>query len=121
MWAGISVVWQSFQEGVISIAVLNTSYSMCISPQTPSYAVISSVSIILDNSFIEARILKKPRFLALVQCDRKLRLCGWLSVTTNSNRLEQESGENFVEKRGWHWELTRFELEIWSGSEKDRY
>jgi hypothetical protein len=32
--------------------------------------------------------------------------------------LEKEFGENIAEKRGWHWALTSFALEVWSETEK---
>ncbi len=35
-----------------------------------------------------------------------------------NKRLEKEFGEHVVEKRGWHWALTSFAVEIWSETEK---
>lgn len=34
-----------------------------------------------------------------------------------NRRLEKEIGERLVEKRGWHWALTSFAIEVW-GEEK---
>jgi hypothetical protein len=28
-------------------------------------------------------------------------------------RLEKEFGERLIEKRGWHWALTNFVVEVW--------
>jgi hypothetical protein len=36
-----------------------------------------------------------------------------------NKRLEKEFGEHIVEKRGWHWALTSFGLEVWGETEKD--
>jgi len=36
-----------------------------------------------------------------------------------NKRLVKEFGEEGVEKRGWHWALTRFTLESWGKTEKD--
>jgi hypothetical protein len=36
-----------------------------------------------------------------------------------NKRLEKEFGECVVEKRGWHWALTSFALEIWGSGEKE--
>ena len=33
-------------------------------------------------------------------------------------RLEKELGEHIAEKRGWHWALTSFAVEIWGETEK---
>jgi hypothetical protein len=35
-----------------------------------------------------------------------------------NKRLEKEFGEKAVEKRGWHWALTRFLIESWGDTEK---
>ena len=35
-----------------------------------------------------------------------------------NKRLEKEFGECVVEKRGWHWALTIFALEVWRESKK---
>ncbi|MEM2112389.1 MAG: hypothetical protein QXX08_11030 [Candidatus Bathyarchaeia archaeon] len=35
-----------------------------------------------------------------------------------NRRLEKEYGERVAEKRGWHWALTSFTVEIW-GETKD--
>lgn len=35
-----------------------------------------------------------------------------------NKRLRREFGENIAEKRGWHWALTSFSLEVWKESEK---
>ena len=35
-----------------------------------------------------------------------------------NRHLEKEFGEQIAEKRGWHWALTNFALEIWGQSEK---
>lgn len=39
-----------------------------------------------------------------------------------NKRLEKEFGENVAEKRGWHWALTRFAVEVWGETNitKDR-
>ena len=34
-----------------------------------------------------------------------------------NKRLEKEFGEHVGEKRGWHWVLTSFALEVWNQSE----
>jgi len=34
-----------------------------------------------------------------------------------NKRLEKEFGEHVGEKRGWHWALTSFALEVWNQSE----
>jgi len=31
--------------------------------------------------------------------------------------LEKEFGEHIVEKRGWHWALTSFTVEVWGSTE----
>jgi hypothetical protein len=36
-----------------------------------------------------------------------------------NKRLEKEFGELIAEKRGWHWALTHFSIEIWGKSEKE--
>jgi hypothetical protein len=41
-----------------------------------------------------------------------------------NKRLEREIGEKLVEKRGWHWALTSFAMDVWGdmgavGSEKN--
>jgi hypothetical protein len=35
-----------------------------------------------------------------------------------NKRLEKEFGEHVAEKRGWHWALTSFALEVWGETEK---
>jgi len=35
-----------------------------------------------------------------------------------NRRLEKEFGEHIAEKRGWHWALTSFAIEIWGETEK---
>jgi hypothetical protein len=34
-----------------------------------------------------------------------------------NKRLEKELGECIAEKRGWHWALTSFAVEIWGEAE----
>ena len=34
-----------------------------------------------------------------------------------NKRLEKEFGEHVAEKRGWHWALTRFAMEVWGEAE----
>jgi hypothetical protein len=34
-----------------------------------------------------------------------------------NRRLEKEFGERVAEKRGWHWALTSFVVEVWGESE----
>jgi hypothetical protein len=36
-----------------------------------------------------------------------------------SKRLEKEFGENIAEKRGWHWALSNFAIDIWGTAEKN--
>jgi hypothetical protein len=36
-----------------------------------------------------------------------------------NKRLEKEFGEKAVEKRGWHWALTRFLIETWGDADKN--
>jgi len=36
-----------------------------------------------------------------------------------NKRLEKELGEHVAEKRGWHWSLTEFAVEIWGKSDCD--
>jgi hypothetical protein len=36
-----------------------------------------------------------------------------------NNRLKKEFGELASEKRGWHWALTSFAVEVWSGTKKE--
>jgi len=41
-----------------------------------------------------------------------------------NKRLEREIGEKLAEKRGWHWTLTSFAMDVWGdmgtvGSEKN--
>ncbi len=36
-----------------------------------------------------------------------------------NKRLEKEFGERIVEKRGWHWALTRFAFESWGSGGND--
>ena len=36
-----------------------------------------------------------------------------------NRRLEKEFGEHIAEKRGWHWALTSFVVEVWGNTEKD--
>jgi hypothetical protein len=33
--------------------------------------------------------------------------------------LEKEFGEHTAEKRGWHWALNRFAIEVWGKNEKE--
>ena len=33
-----------------------------------------------------------------------------------NKRLDEEFGEHVAEKRGWHWALTNFAIEIWGES-----
>ena len=35
-----------------------------------------------------------------------------------NKRLEKEFGEHIGEKRGWHWALTSFTVEVWGASEE---
>lgn len=35
-----------------------------------------------------------------------------------NKRLEKEFGEKAAEKRGWHWALTSFIVEVWGQTEK---
>ena len=37
-----------------------------------------------------------------------------------NKRLEREFGEHLLEKRGWHWALTSFAVDIWGESENKR-
>jgi hypothetical protein len=34
-----------------------------------------------------------------------------------NKRLEKEIGEHIAEKRGWHWALTNFAIEVWGENE----
>ena len=36
-----------------------------------------------------------------------------------NKRLEKEFGEHIAEKRGWHWALTSFAMEIWGETDKE--
>jgi len=36
-----------------------------------------------------------------------------------NSRLEKEFGEHVAEKRGWHWALTSFAVEVWGETEKE--
>jgi hypothetical protein len=36
-----------------------------------------------------------------------------------NKRLEKEFGEHVAEKRGWHWALSSFAVEVWGETEKD--
>ncbi|MCW4017707.1 MAG: hypothetical protein NWF00_03370 [Candidatus Bathyarchaeota archaeon] len=36
-----------------------------------------------------------------------------------NKRIQKEFGEQVVEKRGWHWALTGFAVEIWRATGKD--
>ena len=36
-----------------------------------------------------------------------------------NRRLEEEFGEHVAEKRGWHWALTSFVVDIWSETEEE--
>jgi hypothetical protein len=36
-----------------------------------------------------------------------------------NKRLEKEFGEDIAEKRGWHWALTSFALDIWGKGNED--
>ena len=38
-----------------------------------------------------------------------------------NKRLKKEVGEYAVEKRGWHWALTSFAVEIWGETEKTKF
>jgi hypothetical protein len=35
-----------------------------------------------------------------------------------NKRIEKEFGEHVAEKRGWHWALTSFAVEIWGETDK---
>jgi len=37
-----------------------------------------------------------------------------------NERLEEEFGEYVAEKRGWHWALTSFAMEIWGETENEK-
>jgi hypothetical protein len=37
-----------------------------------------------------------------------------------NKRLEKEFGEHIAEKRGWHWALTSFIVEIWGETDADK-
>lgn len=37
-----------------------------------------------------------------------------------NKRLEREFGEHLVEKRGWHWALTRFRMDAIGDSESSK-
>ncbi len=56
-------------------------------------------------------VLKLERFgIARHQvCSRIVRM---------NKRLEKEFGECVAEKRGWHWELTSFALEVWGENDE---
>jgi hypothetical protein len=53
-------------------------------------------------------------FRSEVLCIRFLTflLCGFL-VYFCSMHLEKEFGEHVAEKRGWHWALTSFAIQVW--------
>jgi hypothetical protein len=36
-----------------------------------------------------------------------------------NKRLKNQFGERIVEKRGWHWALTSFAVEIWGETNQD--
>jgi hypothetical protein len=36
-----------------------------------------------------------------------------------NKRVEKEFGEQIVEKRGWHWALTKFAVDVWGAIEKE--
>lgn len=36
-----------------------------------------------------------------------------------NKRLEKEFGECIAEKRGWHWALTSFAVEVWGETESE--
>jgi hypothetical protein len=36
-----------------------------------------------------------------------------------NKQLEEEFGEHIAEKRGWHWSLTSFAVEVWGATEKE--
>ena len=36
-----------------------------------------------------------------------------------NKQLEKEFGERVVEKRGWHWALTSFAVDVWGAAEKE--
>jgi hypothetical protein len=38
-----------------------------------------------------------------------------------NKRLEKEFGENAVEKRGWHWALSSFTMEVWGETDKHNF
>jgi hypothetical protein len=37
-----------------------------------------------------------------------------------NKRLETEFGEHVAEKRGWHWGLTSFSVEVWGNTERNQ-
>ena len=39
-------------------------------------------------------------------------------IVRMNKRLEKEFGERIAEKRGWHWALTSFAMEIWGETER---
>lgn len=40
-------------------------------------------------------------------------------IVRMNKRLEKEFGERIAEKRGWHWALTSFAIEIWGETNRD--
>lgn len=40
-------------------------------------------------------------------------------ILRTNKRIEKEFGKHVVEKRGWHWALTSFAVEIWGTAEKN--
>jgi hypothetical protein len=36
-----------------------------------------------------------------------------------NKRLDKEFGEHAAERRGWHWALTGFAVELWGAAEKE--
>ncbi len=40
-------------------------------------------------------------------------------IVRMNKRLEKEFGERLVEKRGWHWALTSFAVEVWGETEEE--
>ena len=40
-------------------------------------------------------------------------------IVRMNKRLEKEFGEHIAEKRGWHWALTSFAMEIWGETDKE--
>jgi hypothetical protein len=42
-----------------------------------------------------------------------------LRILRMNKRLEREFGEHAAEKRGWHWALTSFLIDIWNQTEEE--